>query len=77
MAYLFEWDPKKAAANLRAHGVSFEEATEVFGDPLALNMPDPDHSASEERYLILGARSAGVLSCSATPCIISSRGSRP
>lgn len=54
MPYLFEWDPKKAAANLRAHGVSFEEATEAFGDPLALNMPDPDHSAAEERYLVLG-----------------------
>jgi uncharacterized DUF497 family protein len=43
MPYVFEWNPKKAAANLRDHGVSFEEATEVFGDPLSLNMPDPDH----------------------------------
>lgn len=54
MPYLFEWDPKKAAANARTHGVSFEEATEVFGDPLAINLPDPDHSRAEERFVVLG-----------------------
>ena len=54
MAYRFEWDPRKAAANLRKHGVSFEEAITVFGDVLAMNMPDPDHSEGEQRFLVLG-----------------------
>ena len=44
MGYNFEWDPEKAEANLRKHGVSFAEAVTVFGDPLSMNMPDPDHS---------------------------------
>ena len=50
MPYSFEWDPKKAASNLKDHGVSFDEATTVFGDLLAMNMPDPDHSESEQRF---------------------------
>lgn len=54
MSYYFEWDPEKAAANLRKHGVPFEEASTVFGDPLAMNMPDPDHSLNEERFILLG-----------------------
>ncbi|MFH0793586.1 MAG: BrnT family toxin [bacterium] len=54
MGYLFDWDPKKAAANARKHGVTFEEASTVFGDPLSLLLPDPDHSLEEERYLVLG-----------------------
>ena len=54
MGYTFEWDPEKADANLQKHGVSFDEASTVFGDPLSLLMPDPDHSADEERYLVLG-----------------------
>ena len=54
MSYYFEWDPEKAVANLRKHGVSFEEATTVFGDPMAMNMPDPDHSLTEERFILLG-----------------------
>ncbi len=54
MAYIFEWDPKKAEANARKHGVTFHEASTVFGDPLGLLMPDPDHSLGEERYLVLG-----------------------
>ena len=54
MGYQFEWDPAKAEANLRKHGVSFDEASTVFGDPLNLLMPDPDHSTREERYLLLG-----------------------
>ena len=54
MGYTFEWDPEKADANLQKHGVSFDEASTVFGDPLSLQMPDPDHSADEERYLVLG-----------------------
>ena len=55
---LFEWDPKKAAANLEKHGVSFDEASTVFGDPLAITIPAPDHSAEEQRFLTPG-RSSG------------------
>ena len=54
MGYSFEWDPKKAESNAKDHGVSFDEATTVFGDLLAMNMPDPDHSEGEQRYLVLG-----------------------
>ena len=54
MGYTFEWDPEKADGNIQKHGVSFDEASTVFGDPLSLLMPDPDHSADEERYVVLG-----------------------
>jgi uncharacterized DUF497 family protein len=54
MGYIFEWDRKKAELNLRKHGVGFDEASTVFGDPLALLMPDPDHSVGEMRYILLG-----------------------
>jgi uncharacterized DUF497 family protein len=45
----FEWDPRKAAANRKKHGVSFEEALTVFGDRLARIFDDPDHSSGEAR----------------------------
>lgn len=61
MSYSFEWDPKKATSNLKDHGVSFDEATTVFGDILAMNMPDPDHSKGEERFLVLGMSGASRL----------------
>ena len=61
MPYLFEWDQAKAIANLRKHGVSFDEATEAFGDPLSLNMPDPNHAAREQRFLVLGLSQSGRL----------------
>jgi len=54
MALTFEWDQKKAASNLRKHGVSFEEAATAFGDPLSLTIPDPDHSLNEDRYVLIG-----------------------
>ena len=54
MGYTFEWDPEKADGNFQKHGVSFDEASTVFGDPLSLLMPDPDHSADEQRYVVLG-----------------------
>jgi uncharacterized DUF497 family protein len=54
VGYQFEWDPAKAGANIRKHGVSFEEATTVFGDPLAMNKADPDHSEPENRFILLG-----------------------
>ena len=50
----FEWDPDKAVANLRKHRVSFEEAVTAFSDPLAITIADPDHSAAEVRFLLLG-----------------------
>lgn len=50
----FAWDAAKAAANLAKHGVSFEEAATVFGDPLALTFGDPDHSVDEHRLLTFG-----------------------
>ncbi|MBM3219947.1 MAG: BrnT family toxin [Candidatus Rokubacteria bacterium] len=55
MAYVFEWDPAKAATNRRKHGVTFDEASTVFGDPLALMIADPDHSEQEDRYVLVGA----------------------
>jgi uncharacterized DUF497 family protein len=50
----FEWDAKKAIANRAKHGVSFHEAATVFGDPLAITFPDPDHSKREQRFLTFG-----------------------
>jgi len=57
----FEWDPKKAASNLRKHGVSFEEAASVFNDLLATVYEDPDHSVREKRYLTIGTSAQGRL----------------
>lgn len=57
MGYTFEWDPAKAESNVRKHGVTFDEASTVFGDPLNLLMADPDHSRDEERYVLLGMSS--------------------
>ena len=51
---MFEWDTRKAAANLRKHGVSFDEAATVFADPDALDGPDLNHSEHETRFLRLG-----------------------
>jgi len=55
----FEWDPAKAIHNRRKHRVSFEEAAGVFGDPLAVTYPDPDHSEFEQRFIPVGISSAG------------------
>jgi uncharacterized protein len=57
----FEWDPDKAAGNLAKHGVSFQEAASVFGDPLAITYYDPDHSDHEDRYLTFGHSAGGRL----------------
>jgi uncharacterized protein len=53
-ALRFEWDPKKAAVNLRKHKVSFDDAQTVFSDELALLIDDPDHSEDEDRFVLLG-----------------------
>ena len=50
----FEWDDAKAKANLKKHGVAFDEALTVFGDPLARIFDDSDHSEGELRELIVG-----------------------
>ncbi|HLF22927.1 MAG TPA: BrnT family toxin [Burkholderiales bacterium] len=50
----FEWDERKAAANRRKHGVSFEEARSVFFDEDALMIPDAEHSQEEARFILLG-----------------------
>lgn len=57
MALRFVWDPRKAAANVRKHGVGFQEATTVFDDTLSVTIPDPDHSEDEQRFLLLGLSS--------------------
>ena len=57
----FEWDPIKASSNASKHGIQFEEAATVFGDPLARTRFDPDHSAREDRFVTLGLSMAGKL----------------
>src|SRR5947207_8883920 len=59
MALTFEWDANKAKSNLGKHGISFEEASAVFGDPRSLTIPDPVHSAVENRFVIIGASHRG------------------
>jgi uncharacterized DUF497 family protein len=50
----FTWDRNKARRNLQKHGISFDEATTVFGDPLAGTIADPDHSVEEARFVTIG-----------------------
>jgi len=57
-ALRFEWDERKAAANEQKHGVTFAEARSVFFDERARLIGDPDHSGSEERFILLGLSSA-------------------
>ena len=55
----FEWDQNKATRNRRKHGVAFQEAATVFGDPLALTYRDPDHSIDEDRFITIGISREG------------------
>jgi uncharacterized DUF497 family protein len=57
----FEWDPEKAGANIKKHGVEFAEAMTIFGDPMELTIPDPDHSEDERRFLSIGLSAGGRL----------------
>lgn len=57
----FEWNEDKAEINLTKHGVSFSEASTVFGDPLSMTQYDPDHSDDEDRYITMGESSDGRL----------------
>ncbi len=61
MALNFEWDKKKADSNRKKHGIGFEEASTGFGDPRSLTIPDPDHSHTEARFVLLGKSSTGKL----------------
>lgn len=54
MGYIFEWDPEKAKTNLRSHGISFEEASTVFGDTRSITVHDPLHSHVEDRFVDIG-----------------------
>ncbi len=54
MSLTFEWDRDKSKRNLKKHGVSFEEASTIFADPLARTIHDPLHSEQEERYVSVG-----------------------
>jgi uncharacterized protein len=57
----FEWDPRKAEANRRKHGVSFDEAATVFQDEASATGYDPDHSIEERRFVTFGVSSSGRL----------------
>ncbi len=59
MALTFEWDARKAAANVAKHGVTFDEALTVFADPLGRLTVDMSHTVAEDRLVILGRSSAG------------------
>ena len=61
MSLEFSWDPKKAVDNLGKHGVSFEEASTAFGDPLSITVDDPDHSENEARFILVGQSFMGKL----------------
>ena len=58
MELAFEWDSSKATQNATKHGISFEEARTVFYDEHALLIPDPDHSQTEGRFIIMGMSTA-------------------
>ena len=57
----FEWDPEKAAANVRRRRVSFSEAATVLEDPLSTTFPDEAHSEGEMRFVTVGVSQRGRL----------------
>ena len=57
----FAWDEDKAAANVKKHGISFQEAKAVFGDPFSVTINDPAHSVSEYRFVDIGASTSGMI----------------
>ncbi len=61
MRYNFEWDPIKAQRNLKKHKVSFERASQIFLDPIAISIYDDEHSIEEDRWITLGKDNNGVL----------------
>ena len=61
MTLRFEWNRKKALLNIRKHGITFEEASTVFGDSLSLSIPDQYHSIGEDRFITIGTSAKGRL----------------
>ena len=61
MGLRFGWNAEKAAINLSKHGVSFEEASTIFGDPLSVTAIDPNHPDDESRFVIIGQSFEGSL----------------
>ncbi|MGZ6276627.1 MAG: BrnT family toxin [Syntrophales bacterium] len=61
MRYNFEWDPEKAKQNLQKHKVAFDNAAEVFLDPLAISIFDEGHSVDEERWVTMGRDKRGMM----------------
>jgi uncharacterized protein len=61
MRFEFDWDPAKAESNHSKHGVTFEDAMGVFGDPLALSLPDNESGQGEERWVTIGRNPASNL----------------
>ena len=61
MALTFEWDSRKARANLAKHGIAFEDAATIFGDARSLTIPDPEHSKAEQRFVTMGNALGGKL----------------
>jgi uncharacterized DUF497 family protein len=59
LEYIFDWDPKEAALNLRSHSLGFERATTVFLDARAVSIPDDEHSDEEERWVTIGVDASG------------------
>ena len=59
--YNFDWDPAKAKANLKKHGVSFERAITVFRDPKAISVFDQDHDEDEDRWITMGLSEQGTI----------------
>jgi len=55
----YEWDGNKAVSNKHKHGVGFVEASSVFDDPLAMSIPDSEHSTDEDRWITMGASVQG------------------
>jgi uncharacterized DUF497 family protein len=59
MALQFEWDSRKARVNKRKHGITFEEASTIFDDPLSITIHDPAHSTGENRFITIGTSANG------------------
>lgn len=57
----FDWDEDKATANVKKHGISFEEAKTVFGDPFSVTISDPAHSSSEYRFVDIGTSARAMV----------------
>ena len=74
MAFTFEWDPRKAAANVAKHGVTFDEASTAFGDPLGRIVDDPRHSTAP-RLVLLGYSASDRLLASCSPSAVTASAS--